>query len=294
MSMTPQNKAAEMMRKSGSLDYWNSVEKHPLGEVIPGLVAITAAQWKFWSRRPLIIQADLAMGGNAIEVAKDETKEKLAEMEKLYRGDTTPLMVAMEAADEIVFLDIFVGMHPNDMTIWDSVKDEALGLAHGALETISQMQVLAGKRRERDVANLLGDVPTFVSSVVISDKNVANYSLAYFVPVPPIFANDKQKIVSVYDKARHEARRVRNEIKRQGLYTAFGMPNHLTIFERLNGRTPDEFKHDPVITIQQSSLREHFLFYVDTFGDIGLKFLINYFRLNDPAMIQVVEESRNR
>lgn len=289
---------AKMMRAPKSLDYWRDVAHHPLGEVIPGLVAITASQWKFWEKRPLIIQADLAMGNDAIAVAKDETKEKKLELEKLYRGDTTPLMVAMEAADEIVFLDIFVGMHAGDMGIWDQVKKEALALAYGARDTIAEMQKLAHKRREFGVAEMLNDLPKFVANVVIGDKNESNYHPAYFVPAPHKYGDrgqskpvSKDLLVSVYDRARAEARRGRTAIKNQGLYTATGMPNHLAMFARMNGNTPPKYQEDHAVLTIQDSLRAHYQFYAETFGQVGVDFLINYFRLNDPQMMEVVTTS---
>lgn len=298
MSMSAGQQAIEMMRMPRNMNYWHAVEDHPLGAVVPGLVAITASQWKFWEQRPLIVQADLALGSNAIAVAKEETAEKKFELEKLYRGDTTPLMVAMEAADELVFLDIFVGMHANDMGIWAEVKDEALELAHGAMDTIVHMQKLAHRRKEFDVSKLLGDLPRFVADTVISDKNASNYNPAYFVPVPSRYGDhDKSQlvedhmIVSVYERARKEARRVRTAIKQQGLYTANGMPNHLGIFARKNGHTPVKFRDDEAIVALQESLRDHYRFFVETFGSVGLDHLVNYFRLNNPPMIEVVESA---
>lgn len=287
-----------MMRVSRSTDYWCDVANHPLGEVIPGLVAITASQWKFWMQRPLIVQADLAMGSNVIVSAKDETAEKKQELAKLYNGDTTPLMVALEAADEIVFLDIFVGMHARDMDMWYRVRDEALALARGARDTISGMQILAHKRREFHDADLLNDLPRFVAESVIRDKNGSNYHPAYFVPAPQKYGTRAQSkqvsedmIVSLYTSARAEARKGRTAIKKQGLYTPTGMPNHLGMFARMNGSTPKKFAVDPAVVTLQESLRGHYRFYAETFGDVGLDFLVNYFRVNNPPMIDVLQSA---
>jgi hypothetical protein len=238
-------------------------------------------------------------GKTLMEIVHDETSEKKRELEKLYAGDTSPLMVAMEAADEIVFLGTFVGMQPNNMVMWSQIGDEALSVAQGAMDTLKEMRVLSGSRRGgRDHQRLLSDVPKFVALAVIADKNASNYHAAYFAPAPNKYGDrghsklvTKAMIVDLYNQARLGARTVREAIKKQGLYTPYGMPNQLGMFATLNGRTPAPFKDNPAVQALQNSLRDHYRYYAQKFGEVGVDFLINYFRVNNPAMIAIVLEA---
>lgn len=294
--MSVHESAIEIMKRPRNLEYWKSVEAHPLGEVIPGLVAITAAQWKFWDKRPLIVQSNVITGSKIIELAKEETEEKNIELAKLYNGDTSPLMVAMEAADELVFLCSYVGFFPDDMEMWKEVGGEATVIAQGAIHTLNEMLKKSKERRGGQLhAELLSDIPKFVAESVIADKNESNYNEAYFVPAPPKYGKhgesmpvDKQMVSDLYDRARAGARMARNAIKRQGLYTPYGMPNHLGMFTSLNGRTPEPYNNDEAIVVLQTSLRDHYRYYAKTFGEVGVDFLMNYFRVNNPPMMEVV------
>lgn len=297
--MSVQETAQKIMKRPRNMEYWRAVEEHELSSVIPGLVAITAAQWKFWDNRPLIVQSNVVTGSGVIELAKEETEEKKVELAKLYNGDTSPLMVAMEAADELVFLCSYVGFYPDDSEMWSQVKGEAMALARGAIQTIRDMEKLERARRGgMDHARILSNIPKFVAEAVIADKNVANYNDAYFVPVPEKYGKHgeakpvtPEMVLETYQKSRAGARLARNAIKSQGLYTPYGMPNHLGLFATLNGHTPEPYQSDHAVQVLQSSLREHYRYYAETFGEIGVDFLINYFRVNKPDMIQVVENA---
>lgn len=297
--MSVRETALEVMKQPRNMEYWRAVERHPLGEVIPGLVAITAAQWKFWDKRPLIVQANVITGSGIIELAREETAEKNIELAKLYSGDTSPLMVAMEAADELVFLCSYVGFFSDDMEGWKEVKEEATAIAQGAMFTLDEMFQKSEQRRGgKDHVALLRDLPKFVVETVIADKNESNYDGAYFAPAPRKYGKrgeskptDKGMILDLYHRGRAGARMVRNAIKKQGLYTPWGMPNHLGMFASLNGHTPEPYSSDEAIVTLQSSLRDHYRYYAKTFGEVGVDFLINYFRVNNPAMISVVLEA---
>jgi len=126
-------------------------------------------------------------------------------------------------------------------------------------------------------------------------KNNSNYHAAYFAPAPKKYGNHGSSqtvtnamIIDLYTHARSGARITRDAIKRQGLYTPYGMPNQLGMFAKLNGRTPEPFKSNLAVCALQNSLRDHYRYYAKAFGEVGVDFLINYFRVNNPAMIEVV------
>jgi len=238
-------------------------------------------------------------GAKVIELARDETEEKNVELAKLYNGDTSPFMVAMEAADELVFLCSYVGFYPDDKDMWKEVGGEALAIAHGAIETIYKMRAHELERRGgMDHARILSNIPKFVADDVIADKNVANYNDAYFAPVPPKYGNrndsklvEHEMVTATYNQARSGARLARNAIKRQGLYTPYGMPNHLGLFAKYNGHTPEPYNSNEAIKTLQTSLRDHYRYYAYTFGEIGVDYLLNYFRVNNPPMMDVVKSA---
>lgn len=292
--------ADDLVAQSKTLDYWRAVRTHPLNKVVPGLDVITQRQWRFWTDRRLIIQADLALGDAVLDVASGETQEKIVELERLSRGETTPLQVALEAADEIVFLDILVGMHPYDMGMWERVGVQAEAMAGAAIETIEHMRKLSQRRLEREAVSQLGDIPRFVADHVIGRKNASNYPAMYFVPAPLKKGSegaatmvDTGDIVTIYDHARASARKVRTQVKEVGLYSSFGIPATVSQFARHNGNTPEPFRRDPAVVALQTSVSEHFRMYAHIFGRIGAAHLVNYFVRHDPSMVEVAMAALN-
>lgn len=287
-----------LLNNSKTLDYWKSVREHPLSRVIPNLDLITRSQWSFWRDRLLVVQADLALGEEIIDIVNGETIEKKEEIIKLQHGESTPVQVAMEAADELVFLNVLVGMHPNNWELWERVSDSALAVAHGALDTIVQMEKLARRRMETSDAAMLSSVGSFVSQHVIGRKNISNYPPMFFVPVPEFKGKRRsatlvsnKDIVYIYDKARSGARGVRTTIKNSMLYTAHGIPPAISQFARHNGTTPEPHRSDPSIQVLQASVAEHFRTYAGVFGEVGVAHLIRFFVQNDPDMVDVVSSS---